>query len=75
MSVQNDEHLRPPITSKISENGGKIRELIHEDRRRKIHQLSHMVGINYVVRQEILIENLTVHRVLRMLSLPLDTRL
>jgi hypothetical protein len=36
----------------------KIRELIHEDHRRTIHELADTVGISYGVRQEIFTENL-----------------
>jgi hypothetical protein len=36
----------------------KIRELIHEDRRRTIHELADPAGISYGTFQEILTENL-----------------
>jgi hypothetical protein len=44
----------------MRENVEKIRELIHEDRRRTIRQLADTFGINYGVRQEILTETLNV---------------
>jgi hypothetical protein len=39
----------------------KVRELIHKDHRRMIHELRDTVGINYGVYQEILNENLNMH--------------
>jgi hypothetical protein len=41
----------------MTENVEKIRELIHEDRRQTIHELTDTVGISYGVCQ-ILTENL-----------------
>jgi hypothetical protein len=41
-------------------NVEKIRELIHEDHRRTIHELTDTVGISYEVCKEIL-ENLNTH--------------
>jgi hypothetical protein len=42
-----EEHKRSgrPSTSKTTENVQKIRELIHEDRRRTIHELTDTMGI------------------------------
>jgi hypothetical protein len=40
----------------------KIRELIHEDNHRTIHELADTVGISYGVCQEILTENLKMRR-------------
>jgi hypothetical protein len=37
-------------------------EPVHEDRRRTIHQLEDTAGIRYEVWQEILTENLNMHR-------------
>jgi hypothetical protein len=47
----------------MTENVYKIRELIHEDRHQTIHELADTNGISYGVCQEILIENLNMHRV------------
>jgi hypothetical protein len=41
----------------------KIRELIHEDRRRTIHELTDSVRISYGVFQEILTENLNMRHI------------
>jgi ribosomal protein S25 len=41
----------------------KIRELIHEDHCRTIHELADTVGISYGVCQEILTENLNVRSI------------
>jgi hypothetical protein len=47
-----------PSTSKTTENVEEIRELIHEDHRQIIHDLTDIVGISHGVCQEILTENL-----------------
>jgi hypothetical protein len=52
-------------TSKTAENVEKIRELIHEDHRRTIHELADTVGISYGVYQEILTENLNMCHIAR----------
>jgi hypothetical protein len=44
-----DERSGRPSTSKTTRNVGKIRELIHEDHRRTIHELADTVGISYGV--------------------------
>jgi hypothetical protein len=49
-----------PSTSKTTVNVEKIRELIHENRRRTIHELADNVGMSYGACQEILTENLKV---------------
>jgi hypothetical protein len=59
VSVENYERSGRPRTSKTTENVEKIRELIHEDRRRAIRELADTVGISYGVCQEILTENLS----------------
>jgi hypothetical protein len=40
----------------------KFEQLIHEDRRRTIHELEDTDGISYWVCQDILMENLNMHR-------------
>jgi hypothetical protein len=63
VSVEDDERSGRPSTSKTIENAEKIRELIHENRGRTIHELADTVGISYEVRQEILTENLNMRRI------------
>jgi hypothetical protein len=52
--------------AKTTENFEKIREVIHEDGRRTIHELTDTVGINYGVCQEILTENLNMRGITTM---------
>jgi hypothetical protein len=47
VSVEDDEPSGPSSTGKTTENVENIRELIHEDCRRTIHELADTVGINY----------------------------
>jgi bacterioferritin-associated ferredoxin len=60
VSLEDDERSGRPNTSKTTENVEKIRELIHKDRRRTIHELTDAVEISYPcgVCLEILTENL-----------------
>jgi hypothetical protein len=46
VSVEDYELSGRPSTSKTTENVEKIREFIHEDRRRTIHELGDTVGIS-----------------------------
>jgi hypothetical protein len=57
VSAEDDKCWGQPSTSKTTENVEKTRELVHENRRRTIHELSDTVGISYGVCQ-ILTENL-----------------
>jgi hypothetical protein len=61
VSVEDDE--RSGRSSKMTEYVEKIRELLHEDRRRTIHELAGTVGISYGVCQVILTENLNMRRI------------
>jgi bacterioferritin-associated ferredoxin len=63
VSVEDDERSGRPRISKTTGNVEKIRELIHEDRRRTIHKLADTVGISCGVCQEILTENLNMRRI------------
>jgi hypothetical protein len=63
VSVENNERSERPSTSKTTENVEKIRELIHEDHRRTIHELADTVMISYGVCQVILTENLNMRRI------------
>jgi hypothetical protein len=51
VSVEDDESSGQPRTNKTTENAGRIRELIHEDRRQTIHEIAVTAGISYGVRQ------------------------
>jgi hypothetical protein len=55
-----------PSTNKTTANVEKIWELIHEDRRRTIHELAATAGISYGVCQEILTENLNMRPIAAM---------
>jgi hypothetical protein len=57
VSVEDDECSGWPSTSKMTESVVKIRELVHEDHRQTIHELTNTIGISYGVCQEILTEN------------------
>jgi hypothetical protein len=63
VSVEDDERSEQPSTSKMTENVKKIRELINKDRHWTIHELADTAGISYGVRQDILTENLNMHRI------------
>jgi hypothetical protein len=63
VSVEDDERSGRPSTSKTTENVEIIRELIQEDRRRTIHELTDTFGISYGVCQGILTENLNMCRI------------
>jgi hypothetical protein len=47
----------------MTENVETIQELINEACRQTIHELAGTVGFNYGVCQEMLIENLNIHRI------------
>jgi transposase len=61
VSLEDDERLGRPSTSKTTENVEKIGELIHEDRRRTTHEIADTFGISYGVCQDIFKENLNMH--------------
>jgi hypothetical protein len=63
VSVEYGELSGRPGTSRTTENVEKIRERIHEDCLRTIHELADTVGISYGVCQEILTESLNMHRI------------
>jgi ribosomal protein S25 len=62
VSVEDYELSRLPSTRK-REKMFKIREMIHEDRRRTIHVLADTAGIGYGVRQKILTKHLNMRRI------------
>jgi hypothetical protein len=63
VSVEDDKCSGRPSTRKTAENVDKIREIIHEDRRRTIHELADTAGVSYAVCQEILTQNLNTRRI------------
>jgi hypothetical protein len=63
VTVEDDERSGQPSTSKTTEYVENIRELIHKDRRRTIHEFADTAGISYGVCQEILTENLNMRRI------------
>jgi hypothetical protein len=63
VSVEDDESSGRPNTSKMTENFEKIRKLIHEEHRHKIHEFVDTTGISYGVCQEILMKNLNMRRI------------
>jgi hypothetical protein len=63
VSVEDDGSSGRPNTSKTTKSVEKIRELIHDGRRRTTHELADTVGINYGFCQEILTENLNMRRI------------
>jgi hypothetical protein len=62
VSVEDNERSGRQSTSKTTQNVEKIRELIHGNRRRTIHELADTAGISYGVSQEILTENFNMRR-------------
>jgi hypothetical protein len=62
VSVEDDKHSGQLSTSKMRENVEKIGELISEDNRCTIHELTDTIGISYGVCQEILTENSNINR-------------
>jgi hypothetical protein len=61
--VEDYERSGRPSTSKTTENVEQIRELIVENRRWTVRELTDTVGISYGVCQEILTENLNMRRI------------
>jgi hypothetical protein len=62
VSAEDDKCSGRQSTSKMTENVEKIRELIHEDHRRTIHELADTVGVSYGVCQ-ILTEDLNMRHI------------
>jgi hypothetical protein len=57
VSGEDDERSGRRSTRRTTKNVERNRELIHEDRRRTIHELADTVGISYGVFQGILTDN------------------
>jgi hypothetical protein len=68
VSIEDEECLGRPRASKMAENVKEIRELIHEDHRRTIHELADTAGISYGVCKEILTKNLNMRRIVAKIS-------
>jgi hypothetical protein len=62
VSVEDDERSGRPSTNKTTENIKNIREFIHEDRSRTIHELADTAGNSYGVCQEIVAGNFNMRR-------------
>jgi len=62
-SVDDDEHTGRPSNYTIPETVAQIQELVRQDRRRIIRDISEEVGIGYVTCQPVLTEELGMHRV------------
>jgi hypothetical protein len=62
VSAEDDKRSGRLSTSQTTESVEKIWKLIHKDRHWTIHELIDTTGISYGVDQEILTENLNMHR-------------
>ena len=62
-SLEDDERSGRPSTSITQENVLRIRELVHEDRRRSIDDFANIVGVSYGSAQAILTSELNMRRV------------
>jgi hypothetical protein len=61
-SVDDDEHTGRTRSCTTPENVARIRELVRQDRRRTIHDITEEVGIGYGTCQRVLTEELGMHR-------------
>jgi response regulator of citrate/malate metabolism len=59
-SIEDDQHTGRPTTS---ETVAQIQELVHQDRRRTIHDIAEEVGIGYGTCQRVLTKELGMHHV------------
>ena len=62
-SVDDDERSGRLSTNTTPENIAKVREAIHADRRRTLHDVYEIVGLSYGTVQRILVDNLNKRRV------------
>jgi transposase len=60
-SVDNDEHTGRPKNCTTPETVARIQELLHQDRRRKIHDIAEEVGIGYGTCKLVLTKELGRH--------------
>jgi hypothetical protein len=63
MSVDDDKHTGRPTSCTTPETVAQIQELVCQDRRRTIHDITEEVGIGYGTCQRVLTKELGVHRV------------
>lgn len=62
-SLEDDERSGRPSTSSTLENVETIRQFVHEDRRRTIHNIAYIVNVSYGTVQSILMCDLNMCRV------------
>ena len=55
MLLEDDDNSGQSFTNKTPENLRKINELFHKDHHQTIHELCHIVGIDYRTCQEIIL--------------------
>jgi len=62
-SVDDDEHTRRPRSCTTRETVARVQELVHQDRRRIIHDTAEELGIGYGTCQWVLMKELGMHHV------------
>jgi len=62
-SVDDDKHTGRPTSCTTPETVARIQELVHQDRRRTIHDIAERVGFGYGTCQQVLTEELGIHGV------------
>jgi hypothetical protein len=62
-SVDDDEHTERLTNCTTPETVARIQELVHQDRRRTIHDIAEEAGIGYGTCQRVLTKQLGMHRV------------
>jgi hypothetical protein len=62
-SVEDDEHAGRRRSCTTPETVARFQELVHQDRRRTIHDIAEEVGIGYGTCQRVLTEELQMHHV------------
>jgi len=62
-SIDDDEHTGRPRICTTVETVARIQELVHQDRRRTIHEIAEEVEIGYDTCQRVLTEELGMHHV------------
>jgi len=63
ISVDDDEHTGRPTSCTTPETVARIQEIIHQDRRRTIHDIAGEVDVGYGTSQRVLTEELGMQRV------------
>jgi hypothetical protein len=62
ISVDDNEHTGRPTSCTTPETVALIKELLHQDRRRTIHDIAEEVGIGYGICQRVLTKEVAMHR-------------